>query len=106
MTWCATATRPMWTAAGCAQRAATVRPAQKTAPASAVCTDGRCAAPACADGVQNGDETDVDCGGSCGACAEGDACAAPADCASLICRNGQRRLPPVSTKCATATRPM
>ena len=32
---------------------------------SGVCTGGTCAAPTCDDGVQNGDETDVDCGGSC-----------------------------------------
>ena len=35
----------------------------------------------CADGVQDGDETDVDCGGkSCPACATGRHCMAPADC--------------------------
>jgi len=36
---------------------------------SGVCTNGRCQAPTCHDGVQNGDETGVDCGGSCPACA-------------------------------------
>lgn len=30
---------------------------------------GTCAAPSCFDGLQNGNETDVDCGGSCGLCA-------------------------------------
>jgi len=29
------------------------------------------ACPTCTDGVQNGDETGVDCGGSCSACTEG-----------------------------------
>ncbi len=29
---------------------------------------GACPAPTCSDGVQNGTETGVDCGGSCGAC--------------------------------------
>jgi hypothetical protein len=29
---------------------------------------GACPAPSCSDGIQNGTETDVDCGGSCPAC--------------------------------------
>ena len=29
-------------------------------------------APTCTDGVQNGDETGIDCGGSCSACSQGD----------------------------------
>lgn len=40
----------------------------------------------CSDGVQNGDETDVDCGGSfCGACSPGQGCDGPSDCTSLVC---------------------
>ena len=36
---------------------------------SKVCKNGMCQAPMCTDGVQNGDETDVDCGGrACPAC--------------------------------------
>lgn len=43
----------------------------------------------CADGVQNGNESDTDCGGSCPvACANGDTCAAAADCESGICSGG------------------
>ena len=34
----------------------------------------------CGDGVLNGDETDVDCGGSCAGCGEGKICEEPADC--------------------------
>jgi hypothetical protein len=42
--------------------------------------------PACTNGVKDGDETDVDCGGaSCAACADGRACAVRRDCASLLC---------------------
>ena len=41
--------------------------------------------PACDDGVQNGDESDVDCGGSCGACDDGEMCAADSDCSSQVC---------------------
>ncbi len=40
----------------------------------------------CTDGVQNGSETDVDCGGStCDPCGTGDACEMPEDCESLNC---------------------
>ncbi len=39
----------------------------------ATCANGRCLLPSCKDGVQNGDETGVDCGGSCIPC---DVCAA------------------------------
>ncbi|MBN2331440.1 MAG: hypothetical protein JXC85_06500, partial [Candidatus Aenigmarchaeota archaeon] len=34
----------------------------------------------CSDGMLNGDETDVDCGGSCGGCGLGGSCLADADC--------------------------
>jgi hypothetical protein len=36
---------------------------------SAVCYFGECQAPTCVDATENGDETGVDCGGSCPACA-------------------------------------
>ena len=39
----------------------------------------------CADGVKNGAEVDVDCGGSCGKCAAGKACTGSADCADGFC---------------------
>jgi len=39
----------------------------------------------CSNGVLDGDETDVDCGGSCPACDDGSACAAETDCASQVC---------------------
>ena len=48
---------------------------------SVVCEDRVCSAPACDDGVLNGDETDVDCGGAdCAACEYGAACSDDADC--------------------------
>jgi hypothetical protein len=41
----------------------------------------------CSNGVKDGDETDVDCGGGCGPCARTKACAKDADCASpLVCQ--------------------
>lgn len=42
----------------------------------------------CGDGVENGDETDVDCGGSCDGCGEGQACDDDADCGSADCYVG------------------
>jgi len=46
-----------------------------------------CAKPAsCSDGEQNGDETDVDCGGSCTAgCALGQGCGVDGDCDGSVC---------------------
>ncbi|HET6584556.1 MAG TPA: hypothetical protein VFG69_13935 [Nannocystaceae bacterium] len=45
-----------------------------------------CTPPACDDGVQNGDETDVDCGGSCGnTCGTGDDCLVGTDCIDDVC---------------------
>lgn len=42
----------------------------------------------CTNGVKDGDETDVDCGGSCAPCTDGLACGAGTDCASMSCENG------------------
>ncbi len=39
----------------------------------------------CTDGIANGDETDVDCGGSCKACGDGAGCSVAADCTSKVC---------------------
>ncbi len=48
-----------------------------------------CLAPqTCDDGVQNQDETDVDCGGSCDPCDVGSQCGDDDDCASGACSNG------------------
>ncbi len=44
-----------------------------------------CVDPSCADGVLNGDETDVDCGGTCAPCANTDDCLVASDCASGFC---------------------
>jgi hypothetical protein len=55
-----------------------------------VCVACRCMAPTCTDGVRNGTETDVDCGGSvCAACAPGQTCSAPGDCQSASCSQGR-----------------
>jgi hypothetical protein len=48
--------------------------------------DGLCTDPSCQDELQNGDESDTDCGGgTCPGCADGSACAADSDCQSGVC---------------------
>jgi plastocyanin len=51
---------------------------------SGVCTANVCAAASCTDGVMNGTETGLDCGGSCAACL-GAACTTASNCASGAC---------------------
>lgn len=58
--------------------------------ATGVCLDRKCAAPSCADGVWNQNETAVDCGGMCAAvspCDDTAACKVNQDCASQFCLN-------------------
>ena len=58
---------------------------------SQVCDPGMliCTGPSCGDGVQNQDETDVDCGGAtCPACDDGEMCTVGTDCTSQICDPG------------------
>ncbi|MCC6522641.1 MAG: DUF4215 domain-containing protein [Polyangiaceae bacterium] len=52
-----------------------------------ICQDGLCVAAHCGDGAVNGSETDVDCGGDCGPCADGRHCVAGDDCQSGVCVN-------------------
>ena len=60
-----------------------------TDPASASATMTATGGDGCSDGVQNGDETDVDCGGSCGAtCESGEMCVVDGDCVSMACGGG------------------
>ena len=42
----------------------------------------------CSDGAQDGDETDVDCGGSCASCADRKSCRRNDDCLSGACSDG------------------
>jgi hypothetical protein len=61
-------------------------------------TTGTCQAPTCSDGVQNGTETDLDCGGSCAmaptnkTCGVDKGCLMATDCTTGFCNNN---------KCAT-----
>ena len=48
----------------------------------------------CTDGLKNGAESDVDCGGTCPSkCADGKACGAPLDCGSGVCAAGRCAVP-------------
>jgi hypothetical protein len=48
-----------------------------------------CTIPVCDDGMHNGDETDVDCGGTCQGCALCEVCVDAADCdGDMICDDG------------------
>jgi hypothetical protein len=57
-------------------------------PPGYLCNPAGCCSPHCGDGVRNGTETDVDCGGFCETdCAPGQHCYIFADCASGVCVN-------------------
>lgn len=58
--------------------------------AGAACDAGKCVSASCVDGVKNGTESDVDCGGSsCAGCDLGKACASNTDCASGLCAGSE-----------------
>jgi hypothetical protein len=46
---------------------------------------GACVMSTCNDAKQDGDETGIDCGGSCGLCPDGWGCGASVDCLSGVC---------------------
>lgn len=52
-----------------------------------VCDAGACVEATCSDGLQDGNERGIDCGGggSCPGCVDGTSCGQPADCASNTC---------------------
>jgi hypothetical protein len=52
---------------------------------SDVCQDGACRAPPCGNGAMDPDESDIDCGGSCGRCGPGRACIEHQDCTGQEC---------------------
>lgn len=50
------------------------------------CISGSCQfQPSCDDGIMNGQESDVDCGGNCAACKFGQKCVYDTDCPNLRC---------------------
>lgn len=51
-----------------------------------MCSGGACVAMSCSDGMMNGAETDMDCGGpDCGPCADNLLCQEGSDCESQLC---------------------
>lgn len=61
---------------------------------SGICApSGVCAEAACDDGVTNGSETDLDCGGMCSPCPDLAECLAATDCQSGICGGGHCETP-------------
>lgn len=55
---------------------------------SEVCEQSTCLDAACVNGVQDGNESDVDCGANCLPCTNGETCNAASDCASGFCDDG------------------
>jgi hypothetical protein len=55
--------------------------------ASGFCFDNKCMEQ-CNDNIKDGNETDVDCGGSCGKCANYKKCKLDSDCSSDFCSSG------------------
>src|SRR5580765_4525484 len=53
-----------------------------------VATDVKQDSSTCGNGKRDGDETDVDCGGSCAPCNDGQGCVLESDCASQRCSGG------------------
>ena len=60
-------------------------------PGSQTCLDTipRVCGYSCTDGVRNGTESDIDCGGDCSRCANGKRCNTHQDCASSKCGAGR-----------------
>jgi len=52
------------------------------------CVNGQCGEASCTDSTRNGAESDVDCGGLCAPCADGNRCRLPSDCQSQRCGFG------------------
>jgi hypothetical protein len=66
---------------------------------SGICSGGTCqpAGPTCTDGIKDGAETDVDCGGgTCPPCAVGKMCVVATDCQSHVCSAGTCQAPTCS----------
>ncbi len=49
--------------------------------------------PSCTNGVEDGRESDVDCGGACGKCVEGKGCLSADDCTTGVCTSGKCAAP-------------
>ena len=72
----------VWLGAGCALLTACSIDAVTFTP---IVPDDEPPLPSCTDRVQNGGESDVDCGGACPACVDGARCTTDGDCDSKLC---------------------
>ena len=71
--------------------------ANGTACPGGVCESGVCQAATCSDGIKDGNETDVDCGGgACPKCGTGKNCSVGSDCQSSVCGGGICQAPTCS----------
>jgi hypothetical protein len=57
--------------------------------------------PSCTDGLKNGEETGVDCGGPCALCANGQGCKSRGDCAGALCKNHTCQACTASPECGS-----
>ena len=84
--------------------------ANGTGCSTGTCQGGSCTitvapAPTCGDGVKNGSETGVDCGGSCPRCSTGQACLSRNDCSGAVCSAGTCQACTFGTQCGDAGNP-
>jgi hypothetical protein len=63
---------------------------------SLVCQSNKCVSAMCGDSVQNGSETDKDCGGMCGPCADTRKCLVAMDCLSKVCDSTTKTCTPAT----------
>ena len=69
-----------------------------------VCSGSVCVLPSCTDGIKNGAESDVDCGGgTCPACGLGQTCNGGSDCQSQTCALGVCQCGPVGASCTVGS---
>jgi hypothetical protein len=66
----------------------TTAPPSSTSTSTTTSTSTSSTIATCSDGIENQDETDVDCGGSiCPPCDPGEGCLQPSDCTSSVCQS-------------------
>ena len=74
-------------------------PAPPTPPAPPAPDRPLVAPPTCTDGMTNGSESDVDCGGSCPRCENTRSCTSQDDCRSALCVSGVCQACAFDTEC-------
>ena len=60
-----------------------------------------CLPATCSDAIENGNESDIDCGGDCSPCTNGFECGAPSDCETNFCDGGKCGPCGTNNNCAT-----